>query len=77
MQYFFVVKSMKKLIIKSYRNFPVLSDDYNDKSATEKEQLTSLSSHLDVVIPTNSIYFTQIKNIALSPTSNNEKKIFV
>lgn len=69
----FSVKPIKKPFIRSYRSFPVLSDDYNDETDTENESLTPLTSHLDILSPLNSRQFTPIKNMPLSPTPSNNK----
>lgn len=66
------VKPIKKPFIRSYRNFPILSDDYNDETDTENESLTPLTSHLDILSPLNSRLFTPIKNIPSSPTANKD-----
>lgn len=62
-------KPVKKPYIRSYKLFPIISDDFNDDDDTENESLTPLTSYLDVASPLNSRHFTPIKNGMLSPTN--------
>lgn len=70
-------KPIKKPFVRSYKSFPVLSDDYNDETDTENESLTPLTSHLDILSPLNSRQFTPIKNILLSPIVSKSKNASV
>lgn len=68
------VKPVKKPYIRSYKNFPIISDDYNDENDTENESLTPLTSYLDVASPLNSRHFTPTRNGMVSPTNINMVK---
>lgn len=69
------VKPVKKPYIRSYKNFPIISDDFNDEDDTENESLTPLTSYLDVASPLNSRHFTPVKNGMLSPTSTTRNPV--
>lgn len=71
------VKPKKKLFIRSYRNLPVLTDDYSDENDTENESLTPLTTPVDVVSPLYSRQHTPLNNNSSSPTANNDGTMYI